>query len=82
MRLVFGRRRSLRRYVCRVPTGVVLRGAREQLFDAAERVRLREGPSALTSRAVTTEAAYAKGALHRHFADFDTFLAAGSRLLR
>ena len=48
---------------------------REQLFDAAERVLLRDGPSALTSRAVTTEAGVAKGVLHRHFADFDAFLA-------
>jgi AcrR family transcriptional regulator len=48
---------------------------RSQLFDAAERVLLRDGPSALTSRAVTTEAGFAKGVLHRHFADFDTFLA-------
>jgi len=59
-----------------VPTGVVLRDAREQLFDAAERVLLRAGPQALTSRAVTTEAGVAKGVLHRHFADFDAFLAA------
>jgi AcrR family transcriptional regulator len=57
-----------------VPTGVALRRAREQLFDAAERVLLRAGPSALTSRAVTTEAGCAKGVLHRHFADFDGFL--------
>ncbi|MFD9905439.1 TetR/AcrR family transcriptional regulator [Streptomyces sp. NPDC059063] len=58
-----------------MPTGVALRDAREQLFDAAERVLLRDGPSALTSRAVTTEAGCAKGVLHRHFADFDDFLA-------
>jgi len=58
-----------------VPTGVALRDAREQLFDAAERVLLRDGPNALTSRAVTTEAGCAKGVLHRHFADFDAFLA-------
>jgi AcrR family transcriptional regulator len=58
-----------------VPTGVALRDAREQLFDAAERVLLRVGPGALTSRAVTTEAGVAKGVLHRHFADFDAFLA-------
>ncbi len=58
-----------------VPTGVALRDPREQLFDAAERVLLRDGPSALTSRAVTTEAGCAKGVLHRHFADFDAFLA-------
>lgn len=58
-----------------MPTGVALRDAREQLFDAAERVLLRDGPSALTSRAVTAEAGCAKGVLHRHFADFDAFLA-------
>jgi AcrR family transcriptional regulator len=58
-----------------VPTGVHIRDARKQLFDAAERVLLRDGPNALTSRAVTTEAGCAKGVLHRHFADFDAFLA-------
>lgn len=58
-----------------MPTGVAIRDAREQLFDAAERVLLRDGPSGLTSRAVTTEAGCAKGVLHRHFADFDAFLA-------
>jgi len=58
-----------------VPTGVALRDVREQLFSAAERVLLRDGPSALTSRAVTDEAGVAKGVLHRHFADFDEFLA-------
>ncbi|MGI5285866.1 TetR/AcrR family transcriptional regulator [Nonomuraea polychroma] len=58
-----------------MPTGVAMRDARAQLFDAAERVLLRDGPNALTSRAVTTEAGCAKGVLHRHFADFDAFLA-------
>ena len=58
-----------------MPTGVALRDAREQLFDAAERVLLRDGPDALTSRAVTTEAGCAKGVLHKHFTDFDGFLA-------
>ena len=58
-----------------MPTGVALRDVREQLFDSAERVLLRDGPHALTSRAVTTEAGVAKGVLHRHFADFDAFLA-------
>ncbi|MFJ6506481.1 TetR/AcrR family transcriptional regulator [Streptomyces sp. NPDC091879] len=58
-----------------MPTGVALRDAREQLFAAAERILLREGPNALTSRAVTAEAGCAKGVLHRHFADFDDFLA-------
>lgn len=58
-----------------MPTGVAIHDAREQLFDAAERVLLRDGPNALTSRAVTTEAECAKGVLHRHFVDFDAFLA-------
>ncbi|MEU7642003.1 TetR/AcrR family transcriptional regulator [Streptomyces sp. NPDC039016] len=58
-----------------MPTGVAIRDVREQLFDAAERILLRDGPNALTSRAVTTEAGCAKGVLHRHFADFDAFLA-------
>ncbi|WP_329079952.1 MULTISPECIES: TetR/AcrR family transcriptional regulator [unclassified Streptosporangium] len=58
-----------------MPTGVHIRDARRQLFDAAERVLLRDGSNALTSRAVTTEADVAKGVLHRHFADFDDFLA-------
>jgi AcrR family transcriptional regulator len=57
-----------------LPTGVAIRDAREQLFDAAERVLLRDGPNALTSRAVTAEAGCAKGVLHRHFPDFDAFL--------
>jgi AcrR family transcriptional regulator len=61
--------------VCSVPTGVVLRDPREQLFGAAERVLLRDGANGLTSRAVTAEAGVAKGVLHRHFADFDAFLA-------
>ncbi|MER5620206.1 TetR family transcriptional regulator [Streptosporangium sp. NPDC002544] len=58
-----------------MPTGVHIHDARRQLFDAAERVLLQDGPNALTSRAVTTEAGVAKGVLHRHFADFDAFLA-------
>ena len=57
-----------------MPTGVHLRDARQQLFDAAERILLRAGPEALTSRAVTDEADCAKGVLHKHFADFDAFL--------
>ncbi|GAA1023333.1 MULTISPECIES: TetR/AcrR family transcriptional regulator [Amycolatopsis] len=59
-----------------MPTGIHLRDVRAQLFDAAERVLLRAGPSGLTSRAVTAEADCAKGVLHRHFEDFDAFLAA------
>ena len=58
-----------------MPTGVALRDVRDQLFDAAERLLLRDGPSALTTRAVTAEAGVAHGVLHRHFADFDAFLA-------
>lgn len=58
-----------------LPTGVHLPNARELLFDAADRVLRREGVSGLTSRAVTDEAGVAKGVMHRHFADFDTFLA-------
>lgn len=58
-----------------MPTGVAIRDVREQLFGAAERVLVRDGPSGLTSRAVTAEAGCAKGVLHRHFADFDAFLA-------
>jgi AcrR family transcriptional regulator len=45
------------------------------LFAAAERVLLRDGASALTGRSVTAEAGVAKGVLHRHFPDFDTFVA-------
>jgi AcrR family transcriptional regulator len=58
-----------------MPTGVALSDARAQLFAAAERVLTRDGAGGLTSRAVTEEAGVAKGVLHRHFADFDDFLA-------
>ncbi len=58
-----------------VPTGVALRDPKDLLFAAAERVLLRDGPTGLTSRAVTAEAGCAKGVLHRYFADFDAFLA-------
>lgn len=51
-----------------------MRDAEQQLFAAAERVLLRDGPNALTSRSVTTEAGVAKGLVHRHFTDFDAFL--------
>ncbi|MEU6141644.1 TetR/AcrR family transcriptional regulator [Streptomyces sp. NPDC047081] len=57
-----------------MPTGVAIRDPRRQLFEAAERLLLRAGPTALTSRAVTEEAGVAKGVLHRHFTDFDGFL--------
>ena len=55
--------------------GVPISDARAQLFEVAERVLLRHGWNALTSRAVTMEAGCAKGVLHRHFPDFDAFLA-------
>ena len=58
-----------------MPTGVPIRDVHDQLLDAARSVLIRNGPDALTSRAVTTEAGLAKGILHRHFVDFDTFLA-------
>ncbi|MFY1668404.1 TetR/AcrR family transcriptional regulator [Plantactinospora sp. WMMB334] len=58
-----------------LPTGVALQDPRRQLFDAAARVLVRDGVTGLTSRAVTAEAEVAKGVLHRHFADFDAFLA-------
>ncbi|MFC3894110.1 TetR/AcrR family transcriptional regulator [Lentzea rhizosphaerae] len=58
-----------------MPTGVHLRDVREQLFGAADRLLVQGGASALTSRAITAEAGVAKGVLHRHFDDFDAFLA-------
>jgi AcrR family transcriptional regulator len=58
-----------------VPTGHALHDPRRQLFAAAERVLLRDGASGLTGRSVTAEAGVAKGVLHRHFPDFDTFVA-------
>ncbi|MFC8225394.1 TetR/AcrR family transcriptional regulator [Streptomyces sp. NPDC057287] len=58
-----------------MPTGVALRDARAQLFAAAERVLMLDGAGGLTSRAVTDQAGVAKGVLHRHFSDFDGFLA-------
>ncbi|CAM5677160.1 TetR/AcrR family transcriptional regulator OS=Streptomyces alboniger OX=132473 GN=CP975_03835 PE=4 SV=1 [Streptomyces alboniger] len=57
------------------PRGVATPDVRERLFAAAERVVGRDGPGALTSRSVTTEAGCAKGLLHAHFAGFDEFVA-------
>ncbi|WP_405973453.1 TetR/AcrR family transcriptional regulator [Streptomyces sp. NBC_00988] len=57
-----------------MPTGVAMQDPRRQLFNAAKRILVRDGPNALTSRAVTAQAGCAKGVLHRHFADFDAFL--------
>ncbi|PJT47850.1 TetR family transcriptional regulator, partial [Streptomyces albidoflavus] len=58
------------------PRGVATPDVTELLFAAAERVVVRDGPGALTSRAVTTEAGCAKGLLHTHFAGMDAFVAA------
>ncbi|MEV4399891.1 TetR family transcriptional regulator [Nonomuraea sp. NPDC049607] len=58
------------------PRGVTIPQVRQQLFDAAEQVLLREGPSGLTGRAITREAGVATGLLHNHFGDLDAFLAA------
>ncbi|MCX5536127.1 TetR/AcrR family transcriptional regulator [Streptomyces sp. NBC_00006] len=57
------------------PRGVATPDVRERLFAAAERVVQRDGPGALTSRSVTTEAGCAKGLLHTHFAGLDEFVA-------
>ncbi|MFJ6462132.1 TetR family transcriptional regulator [Streptomyces sp. NPDC091387] len=57
------------------PRGVAMPDIRERLFAAAERVLAREGPGALTSRAITGEAGCAKGVLHAHFAGLDEFVA-------
>jgi AcrR family transcriptional regulator len=59
---------------CALPRGVAIPELREQLFQAAERVLAREGPSGLTGRAVTREAGVATGVLHSHFTDFEEFL--------
>jgi AcrR family transcriptional regulator len=57
------------------PRGVAIPEVNEQLFQAAERVLLRDGPDGLTSRAVTDEAGVAKGLLYKHFTDLDQFVA-------
>jgi AcrR family transcriptional regulator len=57
-----------------MPRGVAIPEPRQQLFAAAERVIAEEGPSRLTSRAVTREAGVATGLLFAHFANFDEFL--------
>lgn len=58
-----------------MPRGVAIPELREQLFRAAERLLVRDGPNGLSSRAITTEAGCAKGILHNHFTDLDGFLA-------
>lgn len=58
-----------------MPRGVPIAEPRQHLFAAAERVIATEGPSRLTTRAVTQEAGVATGLLFAHFATFDDFLA-------
>ncbi|WP_017593749.1 TetR family transcriptional regulator [Nocardiopsis potens] len=58
-----------------MPRGVAIPEVRQHLFAAAERVIVRDGPARLSGRSVTAEAGVAIGLLHRHFADFDAFLA-------
>lgn len=58
-----------------MPRGVAIPELRERLFRATERLLVRDGPSGLSSRAITTEAGCAKGVLHNHFTDLDGFLA-------
>jgi AcrR family transcriptional regulator len=58
------------------PRGVPVAGLHERLFDAAEQLLVRDGPSALDSRSITSEAGCAKGLLHNHFGSLDGFLTA------
>ncbi|TCB94468.1 TetR/AcrR family transcriptional regulator [Micromonospora zingiberis] len=57
-----------------MPRGVATPEPRQQLFAAVERVIVGDGPSRLTSRAVTREAGVATGLLFTHFTNFDDFL--------
>lgn len=57
-----------------MPRGVATPEPRQHLFAAVERVIVGEGPSRLTSRAVTREAGVATGLLFTHFTNFDDFL--------
>ena len=57
------------------PRGVAIPDLREQLFRAADQVLVRDGPSALSGRAITREAGCATGLLYNHFGELDEFLA-------
>jgi len=59
-----------------MPTGRALPDARNMLLDAGRRVLSAHGAAALTSRSVTEASGVAKGVLHRHFEDFDDYVAA------
>jgi AcrR family transcriptional regulator len=58
-----------------MPTGRALEDPRTVLLSAGRRLLETEGPSAVTSRSVTIASGVAKGVLHRHFEDFDAYLA-------
>lgn len=57
------------------PRGVAAPHLHERLFDAAQRLLLRDDTAPLTGRAVTREAGCAVGLLYNHFGDLDSFLA-------
>ena len=57
------------------PRGIAIPDLREQLFRAADQVLVRDGPSAVSGRAITREAGCATGLLYNHFGDLDEFLA-------
>src|SRR5690349_11384480 len=59
-----------------MPTGHALQDARGVLLDAGRDVLATHGAAALTSRSVTEKSGVAKGVLHRHFEDFDAYVAA------
>jgi AcrR family transcriptional regulator len=58
------------------PRGVAIPGLKQQLFQAAERVLVRDGPSGLSGRAITREAGCSTGLLYNHFNTLDDFLTA------
>lgn len=58
-----------------MPTGRALEDPRALLLEAGRRLLATEGPGAITSRSVTVASGVAKGVLHRHFEDFDVYLA-------
>ncbi|MGN6220140.1 MAG: TetR/AcrR family transcriptional regulator [Microbacterium sp.] len=59
-----------------MPTGRAIEDPRTVLLDAGRRLLANGGPGAITSRTVAAASGVAKGVLHRHFEDFDTYLAA------
>jgi len=59
-----------------MPTGRAIEHPRTVLLDAGRRLLASDGPSAITSRSVAVASGVAKGVLHRHFEDFDAYLAA------